>query len=113
MPRRVYASWLPPNPHERTELLKMKRKQHLVIAWMVGLIPSGWIIVLLSPDETVFVSFTLLWLVAGLWFAGRVVATRCPRCGDGFCQKRELPYWYGLFNNRCEYCGLSLRKTAE
>jgi hypothetical protein len=110
-PRRVYASWLPPNPRERSELLKMRRMQHLVIAWMVGLIPAGWIVMLLAPDDVAFVPFTLLWIAVGLWFAKRLGTGRCPRCGDDFCEKRELPYWTGLFANRCENCGLSLKKT--
>src|ERR1700746_165791 len=76
---RVYPSWLPPNPRERMELLKMRRRQHLVIAWMVGLIPGGWIVVLFAPDESFFVPFTLLWIAVGLWFAERLGATRCPR----------------------------------
>jgi hypothetical protein len=111
--RRVYASWLPPSPRERTELLKMRRRQHLVIAWLIGLIPGGWMIVLFAPDEVVFVPFTLFWIALGLWFAGRVSATRCPRCGDDFCEKDELVYWHGLFNRRCGNCGLTLGKTAE
>jgi hypothetical protein len=106
--RRIYASWLPPNRRERTELLKLRRRQHSVIGWMAGLIPSSWIVALLAPDEAIFVPFTLLWIALGLWFAERVGATRCPRCGDEFCEKRELPYWRGLFNRRCENCGLSL-----
>lgn len=111
--RRVYASWLPPNRHERRELLKLRRMQRLVIGWMVGLIPGGWIIVLLAPDDVVFVPFTILWIAVGVWFAGRVGATRCPRCGRDFCAKHELPYWYGLFNTRCENCGLGLETTVH
>jgi hypothetical protein len=110
---RVYASWLPPNPRERAELLKMRRMQHLVIAWMAGLIPGGWLVALLAPDETVFVPFTLVWIAVGLWFVERIGARRCPRCGDDFCEKREFSYWSGLFNHRCENCGLSLKKAAE
>jgi len=91
----------------------MRRMQHLVIVWMADLIPGGWILVLLLPDEAVFVPFTLLWIAIGLWFAERVGTRRCPRCGHGFCEKSELSYWYGLFNSRCENCGLSLGKTAE
>jgi len=110
--RRVYASWLPPNPRERTELLKIRRRQHLVIAWMLGLIPGGWIVVLFLPNDEVFVPFTLLWIAAGLWFAARISAMRCPRCGDDFCERDELASWHGLFNSRCENCGLTLRKTT-
>jgi hypothetical protein len=109
--RRVYASWLPPNPRERTELLKMRRMQHLVIAWMVGVIPGGWIMLLLAPVDGVFVPFTLLWIALGLWFAGRLGAGRCPRCGDDFCEKQKLPNWHRLFARRCGNCGLSLTKT--
>ena len=109
--RRIYASWLPPNPRERTELLKLRRLQHLAIAWMAGLIPSSWIVALFAPDETLFVPFTLLWLALGLWFAERVSARRCPRCGEEFCEKRQLAHLGGLFNSRCENCGLSLAKS--
>jgi hypothetical protein len=111
--RRIYASWLPPNSRERPELLKMRRKQHLVIGWMLALIPGGWLVVLLAPDGAVFAPFTLLWIAVGLWFAGRVGATRCPRCGNDFCARRELVHWYSLFNSRCENCGLTLGKIAE
>jgi hypothetical protein len=104
---------LPPNPRERTELLKMRRMQHLSLAWIAGLIPGGWIVLLLAPNGAVFVPFTLLWVAIGLWFAGRVGAARCPRCGDDFCEKSELPQWYVLFNSRCNNCGLSLAKTSE
>jgi hypothetical protein len=85
----------------------------MVIAWMIGLIPGGWIVVLLAPDEAVFVPFTLLWIAVGLWFAERLGATRCPRCGYDFCDRRELACWSSLFNSRCENCGLTLAKTAE
>jgi predicted RNA-binding Zn-ribbon protein involved in translation (DUF1610 family) len=110
--RRRYASWLPPNPRERAELLKIRRKQHLAIAWMVGLIPGGWIAVLLAPDETVFVPLTLLWISVGLWFAEQVGAARCPRCGEDFCDRQQLAYWHSLFKTRCDNCGLSLAKSA-
>ena len=111
--RRFYASWLPPNPRERTALLKMRRRQHLAIAWLVGLIPSGWIVVLLAPDEALFVPFTLFWIAVGLWLAERIGAAPCPRCGRDFCDKREFACWHGLFTNRCENCGLTLGKPVE
>jgi hypothetical protein len=87
--------------------------QHLLIAWMIGLIPGGWIVVMLARDDVVFVPFTLLWIALGLWFAGRLGAGRCPRCGVEFCEQHELPYWHGLFASQCENCGLSLKETAE
>jgi hypothetical protein len=111
--RRVFASWLPPNPRERIELIKLRRMQRLVIAWMITLIPGGWIVVLLAPTDALFVPFTIIWIAIGLSFAGRVGATRCPRCGADFCEKQELPYWYGLFNSRCENCGLSLGSSPS
>jgi hypothetical protein len=111
--RRVFASWLPPNPHERIELIKMRRMQWLVIAWMIGVIPGGWIIVLLAPADGLFVPFTIIWIGIGLWLAGRVGGTRCPRCGGDFCERHELPYWYSLFNRRCENCGLSLSSSPS
>jgi hypothetical protein len=85
----------------------------MVIAWMIGLIPGSWMVVLFAPDEVVFVPFTLFWIALGLWFASRVGATRCPRCGDNFCVKGELASWHGLFNSRCENCGLSLGENAN
>jgi hypothetical protein len=106
--RRVYASWLPPSPGERVQLLRLKRMQRLVILWMTGLIPAGWVFVLFAPTDVLFVPFAIAWIAAGLWFAGLVSTTRCPRCSANFCEKHELPYWYGLFNSKCENCGLSL-----
>jgi hypothetical protein len=91
----------------------MRRRQQLVIAWMVGLIPGSWILVLLAPDETVFVPFTLLWIAVGLWFAEGLGAVRCPRCGSDFSERRHLAYLSGLFNSRCDNCGLSLGKTSD
>ncbi len=91
----------------------MRRRQHLLLAWMVGLIPSGWIVVLLAPDESFFVPFTLLWVAVGLWFAERLGAARCPRCGCDFCDKHELAYWAGLFSHRCENCGLTLENRER
>jgi hypothetical protein len=80
---------------------------------MLGLIPSGWVVALFAPDESVFVPFTLFWIALGLWFMQRLGATRCPRCGDDFCEKTDLAYWHGLFNSRCENCGLTLEKTPD
>ena len=109
---RVYASWLPPNTRERTQLLRVKRKQRLVIAWMLSLIPSCWVAVLLAPEGAV-AALTLLWIGVGLWFAELVAAIRCPRCDHDFCGKREVACWYGLFANQCTHCGLTLERTAE
>jgi hypothetical protein len=106
--RRVYAWWLPPNPRERLVLLKLKRQQRLAAAWLMALIPAGWLLVLLTPTELVFAPFTIIWIGIGLWLAHRISATRCPRCGAGFAARRELPYLYVLFNQRCENCGLGL-----
>ena len=111
--RRVYPSWLPPNPRERTELIKLRRMQNVAIGWMASLIPAGWMVVLLAPDENLFVPFTLVWVAAGLWLAERVGAERCPRCGHEFCDRREFPYWFSLFSWRCDNCGLSLREASD
>jgi hypothetical protein len=110
--RRVYASWLPPNPRERMQLIKLRRMQRFVIAWMLSLIPGIWIAALLAPVKA-FIPLTLLWIAAGLWFAELVGAIRCPRCGCDFCGKREVVCWHGLFARRCEHCGLTLKRTVE
>lgn len=110
--RRVYPSWLPPKPRERLQLVKIRRRQRFVIAWMLSLIPSSWIAALLAPENAV-IPFTLLWIAAGLGFADLVGAIRCPRCGSDFCGKREIACWHGLFANRCKHCGLTMGKTTE
>jgi hypothetical protein len=111
--RRVFASWLPPTPSERVQLLKLRRMQRLVLLWMIALIPAGWIVVLFAPTDRLFVPFTIAWIAAGLWFAGLVSTRPCPRCSAKFCEKHELPYWYGLFNSKCENCGLSLQSSPS
>jgi hypothetical protein len=106
--RRIYASWLPPNPRERGELLRIRRTQKKVIAGVIGFLPAGWVVIFVTRSSDFMVPFTVLWLAIGVLLAGRVAAIPCPRCGEKFCEKAGLPYWYGLFNNRCESCGLSL-----
>jgi hypothetical protein len=108
----MYPSWLPPNPRERAELRRMRRWQNLAITWMLSFIPSGWMMALFAPDESMFVPLTLFWIAMGLWFAERLGATRCPRCGDDFSDKGHMVYWHGLFNTRCESCGLSLKNIS-
>lgn len=110
--RRVYASWLPPNPRERIQLVKMKRSQRFAIFWMVTLIPSGWIAVLLVPEKALL-PFTLFWIAVGLWLIELIGGIRCPRCGHDFCGKRALACWHGLFATRCEHCGLTLEKSPD
>jgi hypothetical protein len=107
-PRRVYPSWLPANPRERRELIKIRRRQILTFAWIVGFLPAGWILILITKTADFVVPLTVLWLVVGISVAYRVTVSRCPRCGEGFCGKTARPYWYALFTRRCEACGLSL-----
>ena len=107
-PRRNYPSWLPPNPGEREALTRLRRRQAGVIGWLVGLLPAGWIVLALTPSEVLLAPLTILWIAIGVGLAQRVTDSPCPRCQERFCAKRELPYWYGLFNHRCESCGLSL-----
>jgi len=106
--KRIYPSWLPPNPREREALLQIRRSQHTVIAWMIGLIPAGWLAVLLTESDELFVPLTLFWFAVGLMLAQRVTANPCPRCGEHFCAKSVAPYWHGLFKRRCDECGLTL-----
>ncbi|HKV55979.1 MAG TPA: hypothetical protein VJN94_15205 [Candidatus Binataceae bacterium] len=108
---RVYPSWLPANPRERLELRRLRRRQALVLVWLIAMIPAGWVAVLLMPD-LLFVPLTLAWLALGLWMASRVSTARCPRCAVNFCPTAELPYWYGPFNQRCQNCGLGLRSPS-
>jgi len=106
--RRIYPSWLPPNPRERDELLRIRRLQAIALGWTVGFLPAGWILILITRSINFVVPLTVLWFVVGLLIAQRVTASRCPRCGERFCEKKEMPYWYGLFIRRCESCGLTL-----
>jgi len=110
--RRTYPSWLPPNPREREGLLKIRRRQTFVIAWLMGFLPASWVVILATRSNSAFVPLTVLWIGIGVLLARRVTANLCPRCGENFCEKSELPSWYGLFNSRCESCGLSLKPDA-
>jgi hypothetical protein len=80
----------------------------MVIAWLIAMLPVGWSILALISSGTLIAALTIFWIALGITFAKQVTEQRCPRCHDWFCLRRELPYWYGLFNNRCESCGLSL-----
>ena len=107
-PRRIYPSWLPPNPRERTALVGLRRRQNLVIVWLMGLLPAGWIATMVTHSDALFVPITVVWIVVGLMLAQRVAIIACPRCGKEFCAGQELPYWNALFNRRCDNCGLTL-----
>lgn len=76
--------------------------------WLVAFIPAGWVVIALTRSDVMLVPFTVFWITAGIILARRVTARRCPRCEANFCAQSQLPYWYGLFNNRCENCGLTL-----
>src|SRR2546422_950871 len=104
----IYPSWLPPNPRERIALRQIRRSQTIVLVWMVGLLPAGWIAALLTRSDYLFVPLTVFWLVVGVVLAQRVTMNPCPRCGERFCARVQIPYWYGLFNRRCANCGVSL-----
>jgi hypothetical protein len=106
--KRIYPRWLPPTPAQRTILRQIRRKQTMVMVWLVAFIPAGWIAIVLTRSDVMLVPLTVLWISAGVLLARRVTAIRCPRCDANFCEKSQLPYWYGLFNNRCENCGLTL-----
>jgi hypothetical protein len=112
-PRRVYPSWLPPNPREREALLKIRRWQKLALLWMAGLIPAGWLTMLLGGSIDVFVPLTAGWILAGIVISRRVAALKCPRCGGNFCDISAMPYWHGLFARRCENCGVSLKRSVN
>jgi len=82
--------------------------QATVMIWLAAFIPAGWVLILLTSSDVMFVPLTIFWITTGVILARRVTASRCPRCGGNFCEKSKLPYWYGLFNSRCESCGLTL-----
>jgi hypothetical protein len=105
-----YPSWLPPNPRERIALRQIRRSQRLVIFWMVGLLPAGWIAALLTRSDYLFVPLTVFWILVDIILAQRVAMNPCPRCGERFCAGAQMPYWYSLFNRRCATCGLSLAR---
>lgn len=106
--KRVYPSWLPPNPREREGLLEIRYRQWIVIAWLIALSPVGWIAASVMHSDSIFVPLTIFWIVVGIILAQRIIMMLCPRCGQKFCEAPRLPFWYGLFNRRCENCGLSL-----
>ncbi|HLW69048.1 MAG TPA: hypothetical protein VKS22_00335 [Candidatus Binataceae bacterium] len=108
-PRRYYPSWLPPNPRERAALTRLKRRQNLVIIWLIGLLPAGVIAAIATGSSDLLVPLTLFWIVAGMVLAQRVSAIPCPRCGEQFSGREQLPYWSGLLNRRCDSCGLTLK----
>ena len=108
-PRRVYPSWLPPNPREREGLLKIRRWQRMTLLWMAGFIPAGWLTMLFAGSADLFVPFTAGWVAAGILMGRRVVSLKCPRCGQNFSDVNAMPYWHGLFGNHCENCGVSLK----
>ena len=112
-PRRIYASWLPPNPRERAVLIQLRRRQIFVIIWLIGILPAGWIATLVSRSGVLLVPLTIFWIVVGLTLAQRVATISCPRCRDDFCSKPEMPYWNALFTLRCESCGLTLNSERS
>ncbi|MGH7840817.1 MAG: hypothetical protein ACREQT_04780 [Candidatus Binataceae bacterium] len=112
-PRRRYPSWLPPNPREREALLQLNRRQNLVIVWLVGLLPAGWIAAIATGFSDLFVPITIFWIVVGIVLARRVSLIACPRCREKFCARQELPYWNGLLNRRCDSCGLTLNSDRD
>lgn len=111
--RRVYPSWLPPNPREREALGRLRYRQAWVIGWLIALLPAGWLVLALTASAFLAAMLTIFWIAAGAGLARRVTASRCPRCNERFCTRLELPYWYGLFNRRCESCGLSLEPARD
>ena len=108
--RRVYPSWLPPNPREREALVRIRKSQISVIACLICLIPAGWIAALLTRSDVLFVPLTVFWIAVGIVLAQRVAANPCPRCGEKFSARSPMPYWFGLFNRRCSSCGLTLHR---
>jgi hypothetical protein len=107
-PQRIYPAWLPPTTDQRIALLRIRRRQSLVLLWMVAYIPAGWLVIALTRSIVMLLPLTILWISAGISLAQRVTQTPCPRCAGNFCAKAAMPYLYALFNNRCESCGLTL-----
>jgi hypothetical protein len=113
VPQRIYPGWLPPTPDQRAALERIRRMQKEVILWFAAFLPAGWIVALATRDDSAFVPLTVFWITAGAILARRVIEMHCPRCGATFCAKSGLPYIYGLFNRRCEGCGLTLNSSSE
>ena len=112
-PRRIYPRWLPPTPAQRIALLQIRRMQRNVMIWLVAFIPAGWVVIALTRSDVMLVPFSVLWLAAGIALARRVTEMRCPRCAESFCEKSEMPYWYGLLNHHCQSCGLTLARDDD
>jgi hypothetical protein len=111
--KRVYPSWLPPNPRERAGLLQIRYRQRIVIAWLIALSPVGWLAAVITHSDSIFVPLTIFWILVGIGLAQRVSMIPCPRCGGKFCERAQLPFWYGLLNRRCENCGLTLEAQKD
>jgi hypothetical protein len=49
----------------------------------------------------------------GVMLTQRIGAVICPRCGERFCRKPDLPFWFCLLLRRCDHCGLTLETPAD
>ncbi len=106
--RRYFPRWLPPTVEQRAALGNIRRRQTVVMLWWIALIPAGWMVIILTRSDAMLAPLTIFWVAFGVEFARRLASVRCPRCGGSFCEKPGMPYIYGMFNNRCESCGLTL-----
>jgi hypothetical protein len=86
----------------------MRRKQTIAMGWLASFIQASWIVIALTSSDLIFVPLTVLWIAAGVILARRLTESRCPRCKASFFEKTQMPYFYVLFNHRCENCGLTL-----
>jgi hypothetical protein len=107
-PSRIYPRWLPPTTPQRESLLLIRKRQRYAMLWIVGFIPASWVVIIVTQSDVMLVPFTILWLAYGAHLIHRVTVVRCPRCERDFFEKTQMPYFYGLFNRRCENCGLTL-----
>jgi hypothetical protein len=110
---RYYPSWLPPTPREREALIRLRRHQIGVVIFLGLLAPLGWLAVWITDSDTFLVPLTLAWLLLGVMLTQRIGAVICPRCGERFCRKPDLPFWFCLLLRRCDHCGLTLETPAD
>lgn len=96
---------------EAKELARIRQlRRTMWIVWLSGVPIIGIVVSLLKLPELIG-PLVLIWGGAFTVTVLRVIATRCPRCGDRY--HMPGPLTGGIFSQRCKKCGLGLRGEAD